>query len=238
MEDSTFNKLVEQVQSQLTQLHDNVEQFEQDHKDVINSSVGQDIIDLQDQIQNLLKQLQGNMQRLDNNAGHLPGRQQKMKQIKQFYKKEIDKFTSVCKQLEQQLQQKRKTIAMNQQVKWNDPKPKPVDQLQEQLMHDQYDVDNQMIKEREEDIQRIDREAQMLNKLVGELALEAHKADEVLDLVDTHQQTTKDNLVKANVELDQAQDSQKSANKKWLIIAILAIIVVGVLVTILVLKLN
>ena len=42
----------------------------------------------------------------------------------------------------------------------------------------------------------------MLNKLVGELALEAHKADEVLDLVDAHQQTAKENLVKANVELD------------------------------------
>ncbi|CAD8066090.1 unnamed protein product [Paramecium primaurelia] len=238
MEDSTFNKLVEQVQSQLTELHDNVEQFDQDHKDVNNSSIGQDVIDLQDQIQNLLKQLQNNMQRLDNNTGHLSGRQQKMKQIKQFYKKEIDKFTQVCKQVEQKLQQKRKTITMNQQGRWNEPKPKPEDELQEQLMHDQYDVDNQMIRERDEDIQRIDREAQMLNKLVGELALEANKADEILDIVDTHQQTTKENLVKANVELDSAQNSQKSATKKWIILAILAIILVGVLVTIFVLKLH
>ncbi|CAD8163831.1 unnamed protein product [Paramecium octaurelia] len=238
MEDSTFNKLVEQVQSQLTELHDNVEQFDQDHKDVNNSSIGQDVIDLQDQIQNLLKQLQNNMQRLDNNTGHLSGRQQKMKQIKQFYKKEIDKFTQVCKQVEQKLQMKRKTIAMNSQAKWNDPKPKPADELQEQLMHDQYDVDNQMIREREEEIQKIDREAQMLNKLVGELALEVNKADEVLDIIDVNQGTALVNIVGANVELDKAQDSQKSTTKKWIVLAVCAIILVGVLVTILVLKLN
>ncbi|CAD8159345.1 unnamed protein product [Paramecium pentaurelia] len=238
MEDNTFNKLVEQVQSQLTELHDNIDQFDQDNKDVSNSSVGQDIVDLQDQIQNLFKQIQNNIQRLDNNTGHLTGRQQRMKQIKQFYKKEIEKFTQICKLLEQKLQEKRKTLATNQQGRWNDPKPKPIDELQEQLMHNQYDIENQVIRERQEDIQKIDHEAQMLNKLVGELALEVHKADEVLDLIDTNQQTTNKNLIKVNVELVEAQDSQKSANKKWLIIGLLTIILVGVLVTILVLKLK
>ncbi|CAD8073802.1 unnamed protein product [Paramecium primaurelia] len=238
MEDNTFNKLVEQVQSQLTELHDNIDQFDQDNKDVSNSSVGQDIVDLQDQIQNLFKQIQNNIQRLDNNTGHLTGRQQRMKQIKQFYKKEIEKFTQICKLLEQKLQEKRKTLATNQLGRWNDPKPKPIDELQEQLMHNQYDIENQVIRERQEDIQKIDHEAQMLNKLVGELALEVHKADEVLDLIDTNQQTTSQNLVKVKVELVEAQDSQKSANKKWLIIGLLTIILVGVLVTILVLKLK
>ncbi|CAD8163613.1 unnamed protein product [Paramecium octaurelia] len=238
MEDNAFNKLVEHIQSQLTKFHDINDLLDQENQDVSNSSIGQDINDMQDQIQTLIKQIQNSLQILDNNTGHLAGRQQKNKQIKQFYKKEIDKFSQASRLLEQQLQQKRKTMATNLQQKQNDPKPKPIDDLQEQLMQNQYDIENQIIREKNEELQRIELKVQIVNNILQDLAFQVDLANKPLDLVAENQVTAINNIGAAKRELVKAEDSQKSANKKWIIIATLIAILVGVLIIILILNWN
>ncbi|CAK82371.1 unnamed protein product (macronuclear) [Paramecium tetraurelia] len=164
---------------------------------------------------------------------HLNLLKQQINQLK-FYKKEIDIFFQACKLLEQQLQQKRKTMTANSSLKQNDPKLKPIDDLQEQFMHNYYDIESQIIREKGENVQKLALNVQMLNKVLEDVAFQVDLADKPPDLVAENQETTKINLVDANVELVKAQDSQKSANKKLIIIASLMAILVGVLIIILI----
>ncbi|KAM3134114.1 hypothetical protein pb186bvf_013840, partial [Paramecium bursaria] len=97
---------------------------------------------------------------------------------------------------------------------------------------EELDAQNQIIREQQDDINAIDQKTHQTQKAVNELAIEADKQDQFLDIINYNQVNVKTNLTKANQELIEAGSSQQSANRKYCILAILALILVVVLLVI------
>ncbi|KAM3139059.1 hypothetical protein pb186bvf_008870 [Paramecium bursaria] len=88
-------------------------------------------------------------------------------------------------------------------------------------------LDNQLIKERDDEIKQINQQAVKLQKLVNDIAVNVDQQDVQLGVIQDNQFKTKDNLVGANNELTQAQVEQKKAQRKYIWLLLLVILILA-----------
>ncbi|CAD8100967.1 unnamed protein product [Paramecium sonneborni] len=83
---------------------------------------------------------------------------------------------------------------------------------------------NQILKQNQEEIDQIQMKTETINKIVQDLALEVENQDINFDIIETNVNTTKDNVVKAQDQLEKTENQQKSGKKKLWIMLICAVI--------------
>ncbi|KAM3135797.1 Syntaxin-7 [Paramecium bursaria] len=78
---------------------------------------------------------------------------------------------------------------------------------------DVIDIENQLIDERQKELDQIEKEAIQLNMIAGQLAQEVDKQDPGLQAVQYNMSIVKDNVQQAGNELENASDTQQQTRK-------------------------
>ncbi|CAD8051866.1 unnamed protein product [Paramecium sonneborni] len=95
-------------------------------------------------------------------------------------------------------------------------------QQQQEYSSDALDLEQQVIKERQDDINHIEKQSLTLQKLMNELGLKVNDQDQQLDLIVHDLQQTKSNVQNANQEIKEAAQSQKQSRSKYYIMLFIA----------------
>ncbi|CAK89696.1 unnamed protein product (macronuclear) [Paramecium tetraurelia] len=101
--------------------------------------------------------------------------------------------------------------------------------------YEHLDWNNQLIKQNQEDLDKLQMKAYTVNKIVQDLALEIEHQGTIFDEIETNVTTTMVHVVGAGEQLEKTQEQQKSGKKKLWCMLICAFITFLVLLLILLL---
>ncbi|CAD8062147.1 unnamed protein product [Paramecium sonneborni] len=191
---------------------------------------------------NLGQQLEVLMEQLEKIA-KLSEQKKKIKQLKDMYAKEINRYKQIQKNLiEEGYEIKRQSLHRRstqiQQYKPNvlqstvTVKQSQIEQKQfEELIEiSQLEIDNAVIREKQDEIDIIEKDAVLLNKIVNDMSTEVNKQGEQLIEVELNMATVQDNLKVTVKELDGAGDEQKKTLKKYIILGLIGLLVAAIIV--------
>ncbi|CAD8048888.1 unnamed protein product [Paramecium sonneborni] len=183
------------------------------------------LIQLQrDQSKKLLETIQTMINELDKNAKGFEQKKQ-VKNAKQQLSKQKDRYQQLSKELNKL--SFTQTEQINNKVQ---QQHQNFEKQEQQYSSEALDLEHQMIKERQEDINHIEKQSLTLQKLMNELGLKVNDQDQQLDLIVHDLQSTKSNVQNANQEIRQAAESQKQSRSKYYIMLFIAsILLLGTL---------
>eukprot|EP00826_Nyctotherus_ovalis_P046772 TRINITY_DN5320_c0_g2_i11.p1 TRINITY_DN5320_c0_g2~~TRINITY_DN5320_c0_g2_i11.p1 ORF type:complete len:181 (-),score=58.14 TRINITY_DN5320_c0_g2_i11:229-771(-) len=101
---------------------------------------------------------------------------------------------------------------------------------------DEVNIESDIIRERQEDINQIERLMTEVNQMTIDMATEVEAADSKLEQIHENARSTKENTKKALVEIGQGADYQKKSQKKMCCLIWLIILGVGGIVVIILLS--
>ncbi|CAD8151252.1 unnamed protein product [Paramecium pentaurelia] len=226
-----------QLINQAKELNDEIQssdqtQFEKMKEIIENARVAQ---------LNLGEQLEQVMEQLDKIA-KISEQKKKIKQLKDLYGKEINRYKQIQKNLiEEGYEIRRQTLHRRstqiQQYKPNvmqstvTVKQSQIEQKQfdELIEISQLEIDNAVIKEKQEEIDIIEKDAELLNRIVNDMSTEVNKQGEQLNEVEMNMTTVQTNLKVTIKELDGAIFEQKKTLKKYLYLGLIVLVILAIL---------
>ncbi|CAD8136964.1 unnamed protein product [Paramecium pentaurelia] len=169
------------------------------------------LIQLQrDQSKKLLETIQSMINELEKGAKGFEQKKQ-VKNAKQQLAKQKDRYQQLSKELNKlsftQIEHTQNKSQQQHQIS---------EQQEQHYSQESLDLEYQMIKERQEDINHIQNQSLTLQKIMNELGLKQ------LDLVVHDLQQTKSNVEHANQEIKEAANSQKQSRSKYYIMLFIA----------------
>ncbi|CAD5119229.1 DgyrCDS7862 [Dimorphilus gyrociliatus] len=96
-------------------------------------------------------------------------------------------------------------------------------------------VDLDLLKERENEIKKLESDIVGVNEIFKELGMMIHEQGTVIDSIEHHVDNTVNRVDQAREQLSKAQDYQTSSRKKKCIIAIIGVVLLAIIILIIVL---
>eukprot|EP00826_Nyctotherus_ovalis_P046769 TRINITY_DN5320_c0_g1_i5.p1 TRINITY_DN5320_c0_g1~~TRINITY_DN5320_c0_g1_i5.p1 ORF type:complete len:274 (+),score=91.32 TRINITY_DN5320_c0_g1_i5:101-922(+) len=119
----------------------------------------------------------------------------------------------------------------------NEPNAVAIEDLTHKYQElDEVNIESDIIRERQEDINQIERLMTEVNQMTIDMATEVEAADSKLEQIHENARSTKENTKKALVEIGQGADYQKKSQKKMCCLIWLIILGVGGIVVIILLS--
>ncbi|XP_015757764.1 PREDICTED: syntaxin-12-like [Acropora digitifera] len=109
---------------------------------------------------------------------------------------------------------------------------------EQQQMDVQIDIDQNLIREREERLQQIEGDILDINEIFRDLANMVYDQGTLVDSIEANVDVTHGNLEGANVNLSKASSYQKKARTKMCILLIILLVVAGIIALIVILTTN
>jgi len=159
------------------------------------------------------------------------------KRFKDAFTKEKDKYTAILKQINAKEKvhidlARRSTIkaeGTSSFANGDDPNSySKADEMQIQEIN----YNEEVINDREEDVQKVKEAVNLMNEISKQQAMEIHKQGEDLEIVVDNIGSTKDNVQKANKQLETAYKYEKSSSRKNLYICLIVMIIAAVVVVV------
>ncbi|CAD8147913.1 unnamed protein product [Paramecium octaurelia] len=189
---------------------------------------------------NLGEQLEQVMEQLDKIA-KISEQKKKIKQLRDIYGKEINRYKQIQKNLIEEGYEIRRQTLHRRSTQTQQYKPNVVQstvtlkqsQIEQKQFEDlveisQLEIDNAVIKEKQEEIDTIEKDALLLNRIVNDMSTEVNKQGEQLNEVEMNMTTVQDNLKVTVKELDIAKQEQSKTCKKYLWLGLIVLILLGI----------
>jgi len=103
---------------------------------------------------------------------------------------------------------------------------------------DQANIESNIVKQRQEDLNQIERLMNEVNQMTNDMAVEVANADAKLDQIGANARSTRDQTKKGTVELAKGAEYQKKSYKRICCVVWLLILALGIVAMVVIFKLT